>query len=562
MMKGLRSFLVFCGLLLGVGASAQSISVASFKLLENDLTANTAGTMERDQNGEPAALIKVVTSEQGFVFDGGMTGVVKSRQEVGEVWVYVPHGIKRITVKHPQLGVLRDYFFPIAIDKAKTYEMVLSTGRVETIVTHTVNKQFVVFNVTPVEAVVELNDEMLTVDSEGYAEKGLPFGTYNYRVSCDNYHTEAGQVTLNAQGKAKVDVTLRPNFGFIKLESSESLYGADVYIDNKKAGKLPFVSEQLSSGTYSIKVVKSMYKTYEQQVTVVDNETSALDIELTPNFADVTLTTDTEGEIWIDGSYKSNARWNGPLEIGEYSVEVRKKSHRASSEIVRITTLDKITIKLNNPTPIYGSLELTSVPSNARVTLDGKYIGETPLLLNNLLVGTHRVVIEKKGHADLSREFEIEERPNQLALSLKKVEEDVKGMYSDKEDKELATTSSSTSKNNVIQESTSSSASPYNELDNAIKMYKSSKYDGVVAVFVKYAKRGNPMAQAYLGLCYKDGKGIAKKPMAAFGWFEKSANQGDKLGQYYLGYCYEHGIGTNVNKPQALKWYEKASEDE
>lgn len=83
MMKGLRSFLVFCGLLLGVGASAQSISVASFKLLENDLTANTAGTMERDQNGEPAALIKVVTSEQGFVFDGGMTGVVKADKKWG-----------------------------------------------------------------------------------------------------------------------------------------------------------------------------------------------------------------------------------------------------------------------------------------------------------------------------------------------------------------------------------------------------------------------------------------------------------------------------------------------
>ena len=41
---------------------AQSISVCSFKLLDTDLTANTAGTMEMDQNGETAALIKVVTT--------------------------------------------------------------------------------------------------------------------------------------------------------------------------------------------------------------------------------------------------------------------------------------------------------------------------------------------------------------------------------------------------------------------------------------------------------------------------------------------------------------------
>ena len=169
MMRSLRSTLVICGLLFGIVASAQNISVASFKLLENDLTANTTGTMERDQNGEVAALIKVVTTEQGFVFDGGMSGIVKTKQGVGEVWVYVPHGIKRITIQHPQLGVLRDYFFPIAIDKAKTYEMKLTTGKVETVVTQYINKQFVVFNVKPSNAIVELEDEILTLNNEGYA---------------------------------------------------------------------------------------------------------------------------------------------------------------------------------------------------------------------------------------------------------------------------------------------------------------------------------------------------------------------------------------------------------
>ena len=192
-------------MLIATATGAQNISVSSFKLLENDLTANTAGTMERDQNGKVAALIKVVTTEQGFVFDGGMVGIVKTRQGVGEVWVYVPQGIKRITIQHPQLGVLRNYDIPISIEEARTYEMVLTTGRVETIVTHAVNKQFVVFCVTPANAVVELGDEVLTVDSEGYATKSMPFGTYDYRVSCANYHTTAGKVTVNAAGNTATE---------------------------------------------------------------------------------------------------------------------------------------------------------------------------------------------------------------------------------------------------------------------------------------------------------------------------------------------------------------------
>ena len=71
MRKIVFALLVLCGAIV----SAQNISVASFKLLENDLTANAHGTMVRDQNGEVAALIKIVTTEKGFVFDGGMVGI-------------------------------------------------------------------------------------------------------------------------------------------------------------------------------------------------------------------------------------------------------------------------------------------------------------------------------------------------------------------------------------------------------------------------------------------------------------------------------------------------------
>ena len=57
--------IIFCSLfcLSFADLSAQNISVKSFRLLETDLTANTAGTMKRDQNNEVAALIKIVTRQ-------------------------------------------------------------------------------------------------------------------------------------------------------------------------------------------------------------------------------------------------------------------------------------------------------------------------------------------------------------------------------------------------------------------------------------------------------------------------------------------------------------------
>jgi hypothetical protein len=177
--------LLICGL-----AYSQTISVSSFKLLDSDLTANTAGTMEQDQNGETAALIKVVTTQVGFTFDGGALGIVKTKQTPGEVWVYVPRGSKKITIKHPQLGVLRDYYYPIAIEAARTYEMVLTTGEVQTIVKQISNNQYLVLKVTPAEAIVELDNEILPTDN-GIAQKFVKLGAYDYRVQAPNYHTSA-----------------------------------------------------------------------------------------------------------------------------------------------------------------------------------------------------------------------------------------------------------------------------------------------------------------------------------------------------------------------------------
>ena len=111
--------------------------VVTFKLLENDLTANTRGTEKPDQNGEKAALIKIQTPERGFSFDGGMQGIVATEEHVGEIWLYVPRRAQKLIIQHRDYGVLRDYFYPIPIEGGKTYELLvdIGTGRYATVTT-------------------------------------------------------------------------------------------------------------------------------------------------------------------------------------------------------------------------------------------------------------------------------------------------------------------------------------------------------------------------------------------------------------------------------------------
>lgn len=403
-----KCILLILSVLLVFKANAQEISVSSFQLLENDLTANTYGTLQKDHNGEVAALIKIPTTVQGFTFDGGMVGIVKTEQHVGEIWVYVPHGIKRISIFHQQLGHLRDYYFPIPIEKARTYEMKVVTAQVQTITNVTVQQQFVVFQVEPKDASVEINDEILIVNEQGMATKRLPYGRYNYRVSSPNYHTQAGVLDVNAESKAMVQVDLKPNFGWIDLQAYEAYHGAYVYLDGQRIGQLPMKSEALKSGSHRLRVMKSSYKVWEQDVTVSDNETTQLVVQLQSSLASVTLLADENCEIWLDGEQKGVGQCTLNLEPGEYKAEARRAGYQSSSILVQVTDTESKSFTLPAPVALYGSMEILSFPMGATVYLDESHVGETPLLLNNILVGTHQLRFESAGYASLEKTIEVE----------------------------------------------------------------------------------------------------------------------------------------------------------
>ena len=86
----LSCILTICGVI-PLWSQEGGIEVVGFRLLENDLTANTHGTSKKDGNGETAALIKIVSPEKGFRFQNGSLGIVGTEQDhVGETWLYLP----------------------------------------------------------------------------------------------------------------------------------------------------------------------------------------------------------------------------------------------------------------------------------------------------------------------------------------------------------------------------------------------------------------------------------------------------------------------------------------
>ena len=191
-----------------------------------------------------------------------------------------------MTIKHPMLGQIRNYDFPVSIKKGATYVMELITGTVTTVIKDAITEQYLVFNVIPKDAVVELNGEPLIV-TDGHAQKFVSFGNHEYRITSPDYHTTAGKVLVNDPNqKQVVDIELKPAFGHLVLGDSTGISGAQVYLDDALIGKIPVEVKRVKSGNHKLRIIKPLYKPYERMITINDNETLTFSPSLEANFAD------------------------------------------------------------------------------------------------------------------------------------------------------------------------------------------------------------------------------------------------------------------------------------
>lgn len=259
-------------LLCSLSLWSQNISVVSFKVLPTDLDARVNFPV-KDQNGDVCALIKIVTTESGFSWDGDQLGIVKVVNKVSEYWLYVPFGAQRLTIKHGNLGQLRDYHYPSPIQKATVYEMVVVSGKVATTVIP-LAPVWLTIRSNPEGADVYINDVIKGVTP--IPIKLLP-GKYTYRIEKPMYNRTAGSLVIHAQekdGKKDLSVELKPAFGTVKINTLPD-EGAAVLIDDVETGKTtPFVGERIKSGIHVFTLKKALYQPKSIEIKISDGMTT------------------------------------------------------------------------------------------------------------------------------------------------------------------------------------------------------------------------------------------------------------------------------------------------
>ncbi len=265
---------LLCITFLSITSLAQNTSpvyVVEFNKIQNGIM--DEGKLQKNQledyDNNPVCLVKV--KAQGFdeatlqkiVFVPHNVMIMHKAYENGEYRLYV-------SSKKPGSILMKyqgecEFKLPYNLEPKKIYELVLG-----------LETATLVIKTSPSDAAIYIDDERA---GTGYASKAVSIGAeHRYKVESKYYYPKEDVVLFDENEKKELVVNLEPAFGFVTVKTTPS--GADVYVDDKLAGRTPYLSEIIGLGMHKITVNKDGYETDVKRVNINLNEEQTIEFEL------------------------------------------------------------------------------------------------------------------------------------------------------------------------------------------------------------------------------------------------------------------------------------------
>ena len=208
-----------------------------------------------------------------------------------------------------------------------------------------VTSQYVLFKVTPNNAMVELDGQMLDV-VDGTATKRMPFGTYSYRVQAPRHAVKSGTIVVNdPKNKHIVNISLEPQYVNARFSVANN---AEIWIDEQKRG-IGTCTLELGYGTYFVECRLPGHKSSQQEVLIGRGSDNGV-ITLTPPipiYGSVDInSTPADAEVWMDGKKVGTTPiLLSECLVGKHEVTLSKEGYK--DKIVNLDVIEKHTLAIS-----------------------------------------------------------------------------------------------------------------------------------------------------------------------------------------------------------------------
>jgi len=201
--------------------------------------------------------------------------------------------------------------------------------------------------------------------------------------------TEGGEIAVGTQDQQMT----------IEIRSLPS--GADIYLDRELKGKTPLQIPGVSFGPHALLLKLEGHFDHSTTIQVKRDKKDPFVYQLSRPAVLIVTSSVPQAEVFIDDIYYGRTPFEQQFQPGELRVRISKSGYRDTSMALNFAEGDRRVFKVELTSLIArGSIRVTTSPADAEVYLNGKYVGKSPILVPDVLVGSNVILVRKVGYPE------------------------------------------------------------------------------------------------------------------------------------------------------------------
>ena len=282
------------------------------------------------------------------------------------------------------------------------------------------------YSATALRITTNVEDAQISIGGAVAIPSGPSFlllpGTINVKAEAEGYETLRQQIRVLNQSDQFVELALVPLPGIVTIAGSP--LEAVVSLGETELGRTP-LTVNIPAGDINLKIEAPRYLPTTISASITGRQVAqTLSYELDPNWATVTLpTSPSAASVQIDDE-ETSFTTPGPIELlaGERKLSVKAPGYERWTDILFVNAGEEIKLEPVELRLVGATLAIRSTPKNASVTIDGEFIGTTPVEIDIRPNRNHKVQVTLFGYHTAERNISLQTgQASTLNLDLKEV---------------------------------------------------------------------------------------------------------------------------------------------
>ena len=252
----------------------------------------------------------------------------------------------------------------------------------------------------------------LTVVPPNYLPVSVQFPNYDItEIESKTTYEMTIKEKKNNLKKSEVVITVTPKDAVLRLDNFTLM----------NVNKDGYYKLYLPKKTWICSAEAEGYETTTRPLTSGKQKVD-INIELKSKWAYLDISCyNKDADIYIDGIKKSQGVWKGKILAGTHTIETKLKYHKSDRKTVTLKSEEKRSlyiIPLDRNTSTVNIKWLNNM-AQAKVFLDGKEVGVTPLTLSGVKAGHHKLSFEAFYFLPATKELELDGQKVDINVNLK-----------------------------------------------------------------------------------------------------------------------------------------------